>query len=85
MQVASFAVLVNAVSATICDAATWASTYTYTRFYQLNIAVSASAVVSRRVLQIAGTSNLVLPVDKTTLGAAYRWTGRGGSHQQWRR
>jgi len=56
-QAASIAELAGAAPSTICDAATWASTCTFARFYRLNIAASASADFGRRVLQVAGASS----------------------------
>jgi len=56
-QAASIAELAGASPTTICDAATWASTCTFARFYRLNIAATASADFGRRVLQVAGASS----------------------------
>jgi len=56
-QAASIAELAGASPSTICDAATWASTCTFAKFYRLNIAATASADFGRRVLQVAGASS----------------------------
>jgi len=56
-QAASIAELAGASPTTICDAATWASTCTFAKFYRLNIAATASADFGRRVLQVAGASS----------------------------
>ena len=56
-QATSIAELAGVAPETICEAATWASTCTFAKFYRLNIAASASADFGRRVLQVAGASS----------------------------
>jgi len=56
-QTASIAKLAGPTPETICKAATWASTCTFPKFYQLNIAAAASADFGRRVLRVAGASS----------------------------
>ena len=41
----------------ICDAATWASSSTFAKYYRLNLMAEARSDFGRRVLRVAGSSD----------------------------
>jgi len=55
-QATSWAELAGASPQVVCNAATWASTCTFAKYYRLNVVAKQRSDFGRRVLQLAGSS-----------------------------
>ena len=54
----TYAAIVGADPQTICEAAYWVNTCTFTRFYQFDTSTNSDAKFGKRVLMLAGASTL---------------------------